>query len=130
MLYEKNMNNLKLSPLAKTWVFDVDGTLLVHNGHLRTLGDEVLPGVKDFFSNIPSEDKVILLTARKEMFGEELESFLHDNGIRFDKILYGMPMGERILVNDKKPSGLITAYAVNKERDAPLDLSIVIDETL
>ena len=39
-------------------------------------------------------------------------------------------MGERILVNDKKPSGLVTAYAVNKERDAPLDLKIVIDETL
>ncbi len=124
------MTNLKLSTLAKTWVFDVDGTLLVHNGHLRTQGDEVLPGVKELFSHISPEDKVILLTARKEVFREQLESFLKDNGIRFDKILYGMPMGERILVNDKKPSGLVTAYAVNKERDAPLDLKIVIDETL
>lgn len=124
------MNSLKLSPLAKTWVFDVDGTLLVHNGHLRTQGDEVLPGVKEFFSNISPKDKVILLTARKEMFRDQLESFLNDNGIRFDKILYEMPVGERILVNDKKPSGLITAYAVNKERDAPLELNIVIDETL
>lgn len=124
------MNSLKLSPLAKTWVFDVDGTLLVHNGHLRTQGDEVLPGVKEFFSNISPKDKVILLTARKKIFREQLESFLNDNGIRFDRILYEMPMGERILVNDKKPSGLITAYAVNKERDAPLDLNIVIDETL
>ena len=124
------MNSLKLSPLAKTWVFDVDGTLLVHHGHLRTQGDEVLPGVKEFFSNISPKDKVILLTARKEMFRDQLESFLNDNGIRFDNILYGMPVGERILVNDKKPSGLITAYAVNKERDAPLELNIVIDETL
>jgi len=124
------MTNLKLSTLAKTWVFDVDGTLLIHNGHLRTQGDEVLPGVKEFFSNISPEDKVVLLTARKEVFREQLESFLNANGIRFDKILYGMPMGERILVNDKKPSGLVTAYAVNKERDAPLDLKIVIDETL
>ena len=124
------MNSLKLSPLAKTWVFDVDGTLLVHNGHLRTQGDEVLPGVKEFFSNISPKDKVILLTARKEMFRDQLESFLNDTGIRFDKILYGMPVGERSLVNDKKPSGLITAYAVNKERDAPLELNIVIDETL
>jgi FMN phosphatase YigB (HAD superfamily) len=124
------MNNLKLSPLAKTWVFDVDGTLLIHNGHLRTQGDEVLPGVKEFFSNISPKDKVILLTARKEIFRDQLETFLNDNGIRFDRILYEMPMGERILVNDKKPSGLITAYAVNKERNAPLDLNIVIDETL
>ena len=124
------MTNLKLSTLAKTWVFDVDGTLLIHNGHLRTQGDEVLPGVKEFFSNISPEDKVVLLTARKEVFREQLESFLNANGIRFDKILYGMPMGERILGNDKKPSGRVTAYAVNKERDAPLDLKIVIDETL
>ena len=29
-----------------------------------------------------------------------------------------MPMGERILINDIKPSGLKTAYAINKERDA------------
>lgn len=119
-----------LSPLPKTWIFDVDGTLLVHNGHLREQGDEVLPGVQELFSQISPNDKVVLLTARKEVLREHLESFLNDNGIRFDVILYGMPMGERILMNDKKPSGLVTAYAVNKERDAPLDLNIVIDETL
>ncbi len=124
------MSTLMLSPLPKTWIFDVDGTLLVHNGHLREQGDEVLPGVQELFSQISPNDKVVLLTARKEVLREHLESFLNDNGIRFDVILYGMPMGERILMNDKKPSGLVTAYAVNKERDAPLDLNIVIDETL
>ena len=124
------MTTLKLSPLPKTWVFDVDGTLLVHNGHLREQGDEVLPGVKKLFSQISPDDKVVLMTARKEIFREQLEVFLNKNGIRFDTILYGMPMGERILVNDKKPSGLVTAYAVNKERDAPLDMNIVIDVTL
>ena len=124
------MSTLMLSPLPKTWIFDVDGTLLVHNGHLREQGDEVLPGVQELFSQISPKDKVVLLTARKEVLREHLESFLNDNGIRFDVILYGMPMGERILMNDKKPSGLVTAYAVNKERDAPLDLNIVIDETL
>ena len=124
------MSTLMLSPLPKTWIFDVDGTLLVHNGHLREQGDEVLPGVQELFSQISPNDKVVLLTARKEVLREHLESFLNDNGIRFDVILYGMPMGERILMNDKKPSGLVTAYAVNKERDAPLDLNIVIDESL
>lgn len=124
------MSTLKLSPLPKTWVFDVDGTLLIHNGHLREQGDEVLPGVKELFSQISPDDKVVLLTARKEVFREQLESFLSDNGIRFDAILYGMPMGERILMNDKKPSGLVTAYAINKERNAPLDLNVVIDDTL
>lgn len=82
------------------------------------------------FAKIPSEDTIILLTARKDMYRVQLESFLHMNGIRFDRILYDMPMGERILVNDKKPSGLVTAFAVNKDRDAPLDLNITIDQSL
>lgn len=124
------MADLTLSSLPKTWIFDIDGTLLVHNGHLRPQGDELLPGVKDVFAKIPSKDTIILLTARKDMYRVQLESFLHMNGIRFDRILYDMPMGERILVNDKKPSGLITAFAVNKDRDAPLDLNITIDQSL
>lgn len=124
------MSDLTLSSLPKTWLFDVDGTLVVHNGHLTPRGDELLPGVKDVFARIPPEDIIILLTARKDDYRIKLENFLHANDIRYDQILYGMPMGERILVNDKKPSGLVTAFAVNKDRDAPLDLNITIDETL
>lgn len=124
------MLELKLSNLPKTWIFDIDGTLVVHNGYLQPQGDEILPGVTEFFNRIPPEDKVILMTARNERFRLQLENFLFKNGIRFDKILYGMPMGERILVNDRKPSGLKTAFAVNKDRNSPFDLNITIDETL
>lgn len=124
------MSSLTLSPLPKTWLFDVDGTLVVHNGHLRPQGDELLPGVKEVFAQIPPEDSVILLTARQDIYRVKLETFLHANGIRYNHILYNMPMGERILVNDKKPSGLMTAHAVNKDRNAPLDLTITIDQSL
>ena len=124
------MTTLRLSTLPKTWVFDVDGTLVIHNGHLRPQGDELLPGVKEFFASLPAQDAVVLLTARKKELGPALEAFLTANGIRYDAILYGLPAGERILVNDCKPSGLLTAVAVNKKRNDALFIHIVLDESL
>lgn len=44
--------------------------------------------------------------------------FLREQEIRFDQILFEMPMGERILVNDRKPSGVDMAVALNLERDS------------
>lgn len=124
------MTTLRMSTLPKTWVFDVDGTLVIHNGHLRPQGDELLPGVKEFFASLPAQDAVVLLTARKKELGPALEAFLTANGIRYDAILYGMPAGERILVNDCKPSGLLTAVAVNKKRNDALFIHTVLDESL
>ena len=80
------MTTLRLSTLPKTWVFDVDGTLVIHNGHLRPQGDELLPGVKEFFASLPAQDAVVLLTARKKELGPALEAFLTANGIRYDAI--------------------------------------------
>lgn len=130
MNLNKSSSNIILSALPKTWIFDIDGTLLLHNGYLSPQGDTLIEGVREFFSRISEQDKVILLTARKKEKHEDLENFLNVHGIRHDVILYDMPVGERILINDKKPSGLFTAYAINKERDESLDLHIVIDESL
>lgn len=120
---------LELSPLAKTWILDVDGTLLIHNGHLH--GEDVLiDGVREFFDNVDPRDKIILLTARKAEYLEELIKFLKTNNIRYDNLICDMPMGERILVNDEKPSGLKTAYAVNKKRDEKLEINFKINVQL
>lgn len=121
---------LTLSPLPKTWVFDVDGTIVKHNGHLTQEGDQLLPGVKELFESIPASDVIVLLTARKAEHQNSLKDFLTRNDIRFDYLLSNMPQGERILINDRKPSGLQTAYAVNKDRDQALDLSFEIDDSL
>jgi len=120
---------LEFSSLNKTWILDIDGTLVIHNGHLKGK-DVLLDGVKDFFKNISSDDKVILLTARKGIYLEDLKAFLKENNIRYDYLLTDMPMGERILVIDRKPSGLDMAYAINKDRDKPLDILYKIDEEL
>ena len=121
---------LELSPLDKTWILDIDGTLVKHNGHKIDGHDTLLEGVLDFFNKIGSNDKVILLTARKPEEIDNLKKILEASNIRYDYLLADMPVGERILVNDKKPSGLVMAYAVNKERDAALNLSYIIDKNL
>lgn len=107
---------MRLSSLAKTWIFDLDGTLVKHNGYMNG-GDELLPGVKDFFARIPAEDKIVLLTGREESARESSLAFLASHGLRIDHAIFGLSYGERILLNDSKPSGLQTAYAVNLPRD-------------
>lgn len=111
----------KLSNLNKTWIFDLDGTLVIHNGY-KNGGDVLLPGVKEFFNErISPNDYVLILTARSIEFKKETESFLLKNGIFYDRILYNLPVGERILFNDKKPKDdMITAYCFNLERNGGL----------
>ena len=121
---------LEFSTLSKTWILDVDGTLVKHNGYKIDGCDTLLDGVKEFFEKLPQEDKVVLLTARREEYLEDLKKFLKENGIRYDYLLTDMPMGERILVNDRKPSGLDMAFAVNKDRDEFFDVEYKINEVL
>ena len=106
-----------LSTLPKTWIFDLDGTLLKHNGYKSDGIDTLLEGVREYLDTLPVEDQVIILTSRQDCYKEETLSFLHIHNIRFDLILFNMPVGERILVNDRKPSGLDMAFAFNLDRD-------------
>lgn len=108
---------LNLSTLPKTWIFDLDGTLLKHNGYKTDGTDTVLPGVKEYIDRIPDEDKIIIFTSRTEEYRKMTLSFLEEHGIRYHEIIFNMPMGERIVVNDRKPSGLDMAVAVNIDRD-------------
>ncbi|WP_066388770.1 hypothetical protein [Helicobacter himalayensis] len=124
---------LRLSSLPKTWLFDIDGTLVKHNGFLEN-DETLLAGVKEFFKNLPSEDIVILLTARKTFQIPAITKFLKENNIRFHHIIADLPVGERILINDCKPAneknknGLKTAYAINTKRDEGIRFTLEIDE--
>ena len=121
---------IRVSPLGKTWLLDIDGTVCKHNGYKIDGKDTLLPGAKAFFENLPAEDRVIFLTSRTQEQAGFTEAFLRDNGIRYDAILYGLPYGERILINDRKPSGLCTSLAVNTQRDEFCTVRFEIDENL
>lgn len=128
MLTEKQ--ELRLSPLGHTWILDFDGTLVVHNGY-KTGEDEFLPGALSFLRSIPAQDYVLIITAREKQARAKTEAFLQKHGVRYNEILFEMPMGERILINDDKPSGLRCAYALTPKRNQGMEnVSVVIDEKL
>ena len=108
---------LILKKKKKTWIFDLDGTILKHNGYQLDGSDTLLQGAKEYLDAIPKEDKIIIFTSRTEVYRQMTMEFLIENRIRFDEILFHMPLGERIIVNDRKPSGVDMAIAVNVDRD-------------
>tara|TARA_B100001094_G_C17653087_1_gene540595 strand:- start:176 stop:544 length:369 start_codon:yes stop_codon:yes gene_type:complete len=114
------MSNIEMSTLNKTWIFDLDGTLVKHNGYKSK--EEVLPGVKKFFSdNVKQEDKVIFMTARTLQQASTAIETLSKDCIVCDHLITDLPHGERIMYNDKKNSGLKTCYAFNVNRNAGLE---------
>ncbi len=115
---QEQADTLILSTLPKTWIFDLDGTLVKHNGYKNDGYDTLLPGAKKFVENIPIEDYILILTSRTDEYKKMTLDFLKQNCIRYDNILFNMPMGERIVVNDRKPSGIDMAISVNLDRDA------------
>lgn len=123
-------NVIEVSSLGKTWIFDIDGTIVKHNGYKIDGFDTMLPGAKEFLNSIPDTDVVIFLTARDVSYKKMTEDFLNENGIRYLTVLYGLPYGERILVNDRKPSGLNLSYAINTERNEFMKYTFEIDKDL
>lgn len=147
MLEEKSENvngksgdgkKISVSSLGKTWILDLDGTIVKHNGYILDGEDSFLEGAEDFLNSIPDSDMVVFLTSRKDtrQEGEEksakemTEEFLKKHNIHYDSIIYNAPYGERILINDSKPSGLPMAYALRPKRDELFREKFETDETL
>lgn len=123
-------NDLILSSLGHTWILDLDGTIVKHNGYKIDGYDTFLEGAKDFLNQIPHEDMIIFLTSRTDEYREITINFLNDNGVRYNHIIFNAPFGERILMNDDKPSGLKCGLTVNGIRDIFSISRISIDKTI
>lgn len=135
MKYEKDdmvlePGQIKISPMPKTWILDLDGTLLVHDGPYILGKDEFLPGAREFLDSIPTRDMIIFLTARSDYEKSHTLRFLKENNVRYDHIIFNAGEGERIMINDMKPDGLVTAYAVNTVRDRFCKTEFITDNTM
>lgn len=124
------MADIVLSTLGHTWILDLDGTLVKHNGYKLDGEDTFLPGTEAFLKSLPAEDMIVLVTSRTEEYRKTTEDFLRRNAVRYDHIIFGAPYGERILINDAKPSGLKMGIAVNLPRDSAFDLHFQLDAGL
>lgn len=134
--------------MNKTWFIDIDGTIFKHrNNHELDVsqnaglagteedGEELLANVIEFFDTLPERDQVVLTTARHTEHRPITEGALKRFGLltRIDTIVYDIPSGPRILVNDVKPidaednftgKEVDTAYAVNVRRNEGLRILI------
>lgn len=115
--------------LSHTWLIDLDGTIVKHNYYLSNNKDLFLKGVRVFLKKIPKNDVIIFLTSRKKKFKKSTISFLLKNKVRFNSIIFDLPFGERILMNDIKPKNkLKTAMSINLIRDCGLSKFQIIYE--
>lgn len=105
----------------KTIICDIDGTILKHHGNLTkqfTTPAELLPGTIEKLNEWDRKGyQIILLTGRKEPMRKTTEEQLANLGIFYDKLVMGVTSGERILINDEKPTGEKTAFAVSIKRN-------------
>lgn len=111
------MGSVVLSTLGHTWIIDLDGTVLKHNGYLIDGKDSFLSGAKEFLNSIPKKDMIVFITSRTEKHKSITERFLSENNVNYHHIIYNAPYGERILINDDKPSGLKMSYAICGDRN-------------
>lgn len=124
------MKEIILSTLGHTWILDLDGTIVKHNGYKIDGTDTFLPGAKEFLDNIPDKDMIVFLTSRTNKNKEDTLKFLDENHVRYDHIIFNAPYGERILINDDKPSGLKMSIGLCTKRDVFTDYNIVEDGNL
>ena len=130
---KKNKIELSISNLRHTWFVDLDGTIFIHNKY-KQLKKDILcnDNVLQFFKNIPEKDYIIFTTSRSSDFSKLCEKSIKKLLLLKQKytIIYDLPHGERLLINDKKPSGLNTAIAISTERDIFPLIDIRIDECI
>ncbi len=115
---------MSLDPRPKSLFLDLDGTLLEHPGSLSailTSPHRVLPGVMTKLNKWNAQGhRIILTTGRPESMRRFTEEQLQVLGIFYDQLVMGITGGERVLINDRKPSGQDTAKAINIDRNVGL----------
>jgi len=109
--------------MTKTIFCDIDGTILKHKGDIyRNILEpaEILEGVLERFKEWDKKNyRIILTTGRKEGCRERTIEQLKNLGINYDELIMGLPNGDRILINDKKPNLIEnTAYSYNLVRNS------------
>lgn len=122
--------------MRNTWFIDIDGTIVKHKNNeqldeqlmflgkkqsvfpygesdiedVNLLDEEILPGVKDFWLNIPEKDVIILTTAREYRHKWLTEQMLKLFNLRYDQIIFAIGSKKRFLINDRE------AFDKGKER--------------
>ena len=107
----------------KTIFCDIDGTLLFHHGRglsgQFTYKAQVLPGVIDKLNEWQASGfTIVLTTGRRESQRLQTEQQLKELGVFWDRMVMGLPNGERIIINDLKAGKKAHHLSDKKNRTA------------
>jgi len=96
--------------LAGTIFCDLDGTLVKHEDRPRYDRPlELLPASRDKLNHwIDSGYRIVLMTARKWEEERPLRQALARADIPYHSLIMELPSGPRYLINDRKPSAILT----------------------
>ncbi len=93
---------------------DLDGTLIEHEdipSYEAPL--KVLPGTIEKLKNWRDEGYSLILTTSRKLENEkELIEALKTANISYDRLIMEIPSGPRYLINDRKPSAILTPHAI------------------
>ena len=112
------------SSYPPAYFLDIDGVLIDHCGNMQDQllgkkGQSSYLKVFEFFEEAYKADaKIILCTGRKESERNNVVSLMKTLGIQYDTLIMGMPRGPRIVINDRKPDGTPTAFAILTDRNS------------
>lgn len=110
-----------MSVKRKTVFMDIDGTIAKHQHTLSEMLSnrmELNDGVMDKITEWRAKDYyLVITTARPEGTRDTTVRQLAEAGIFYDQLVMGLPTGQRVVINDKKPDGTLTAGHVNLERN-------------
>ena len=104
-----------------TWLVDLDGVLLHHDGSppcTQWSDYRLVPGAAEWLSELERRgDCIVLVSARKECCRAELETRLRALGFVWDQLVLGLTSGHRWLVNDGGPEQRTHAVQVPRNPD-------------
>jgi len=111
-----------MESLPKTIFCDIDGTLVKHLNPFELSKQEtkleLLEGsIQKLLEWEKKGYKIILTTGRKKSLQKITEKQLSEIGIFYDELIMGIGGGERILINDNKIDGSITARCFTQDRN-------------
>ena len=117
--------NQKRKKYFGTIFCDIDGTLVEHEDEPNyDLPLKVLPGSKEKLNEwIENGYYIILVTARKINNLELLKQSLKNSDFTYHEIIANLPSGPRYLINDRKPSAILTSQVNSYEIDRNAGIS-------
>lgn len=104
---------------------DLDGTLIEHDpANIAFKENYKMKPLSGSLEKLSEWDRkgyyIVLTTGRKESLRKLTEEQLTEVGIFYDQLVMGIGSGMRYLINDKKPDGSATAFALCLERNQGL----------